>query len=151
MGSNPARCWAFLLINLFLLSFRSVLNQVPQRGAFLTLRWESNNGCLAVLPRAETSSKSSDLGDRLFDLLDDGLESRLAHLGRGLSVLVPVAEALGGRKQEGRARDELTSSCLKTIKMCNESRSWTQSYKENFSVDLRYLAFKLFHRLIKVT
>ena len=102
-------------------------------------------------PKQAQKAQIDYLGDRLFDLLDDGLESRLAHLGRGLSVLVPVAEALGGRKQEGRARDELTSSCLKIIKMCNESRSWTQSYKENFSVDLRYLEFELFNWLIKVT
>ena len=56
VGSNPAGCWAFFLL-LFLPTFLhqwSVLNQVTQGGASLTLCCESNkNRCLAVLSGAK--------------------------------------------------------------------------------------------------
>ena len=57
VGSNPAGCWAFSLLLLLPTFLRqwSVLNQVPQGSASLTVCSERNrkNGCIAEVPGAK--------------------------------------------------------------------------------------------------
>ena len=62
VGSNPPKCWFFLLSFPTFLHQRSVLNQVPQGGASLTVCWERHNEFLAVLHGGETGSNQLRFG-----------------------------------------------------------------------------------------